>query len=152
MPIVSTDTFPSSAAEISRRRLHLHGSLLRTKVPFHYATFDGTSDSIKSSRATSSSVPAVKKTEVDSFGVYRKSHGQNIGNPTDLAGCSFQVGIPYVRSKLQDLYERLGGGLDVEMMELQGEDRDNIYRVSFHPFYFSTCSLTPRGRSRPDAE
>ncbi|KAJ9114430.1 hypothetical protein QFC20_001573 [Naganishia adeliensis] len=41
------------------------------------------------------------------------------------------VGIPYVRSKLQDLYERLGGGLDVDMMSMEGgQDRDNIYRIT----------------------
>lgn len=35
-----------------------------------------------------------------------------------------------MRSKLQDLYERLGGGLDVEMMEMEAVgDRDNLYRV-----------------------
>jgi hypothetical protein len=143
MHTVSTNVFPCSEAEISRRRFHLHGSLLRTQVPFHYATSDGTSYTIKSSRTTSSSVPAIKKTEVDSFGVYCKLADQNIRNATDLAGCSLQVGIPYVRSKLQDLYERLGGGLDTEMMELQGEDRDNIYRVSSFPFCLSTSSLTP---------
>lgn len=35
-----------------------------------------------------------------------------------------------MRSKLQDLYERLGGGLDAEMMEMEmAADRDSLYRV-----------------------
>lgn len=60
-----------------------------------------------------------------------------------------------MRSKLQDLYERLGGGLDVGMMSMEGgQDRDNIYRVRTSPFTYTFVSLifreslqiTPRRR------
>lgn len=54
------------------------------------------------------------------------------------------MGIPYVRSKMQDLYERLGGGLDPEMMtEGQG---DNMYRV--RPALRGPTTTNPRSSAK----
>lgn len=49
-----------------------------------------------------------------------------------------QVAIPYIRAKLKDLYQRLGGGIDSDILAARGEDGGD-YRgsVSAHVSHFS---------------
>lgn len=53
-----------------------------------------------------------------------------------------QVGIPYVKAKLKDLYERLGGGLDPEIARARRENdpRGSVSPDSIHLFSQLTSS------------
>ena len=60
------------------------------------------------------------------------------GGPCLKAFVSRQVGIPYAKAKLKDLYERLGGGLDPEIARARRENdpRGSVCRTwCFLPNY-----------------